>query len=186
MSEQVTSDSRQEPRRNFLLEFWSIAIGGIVSVIPFLAGIAVLLDPLRRSKADGGGKWIRVASSKAVLDDGVPRQFPVITEATDAWTFSPAERVGAVYLTRLPGSRDVQALNVVCPHAGCFVGHDAAGKTFQCPCHTSRFSLAGVIIRPSPSPRDMDDLETRLTDDGLIEVRFVNYYPGKRQRIEKK
>ncbi len=186
MDKQVVSGSRQEPRRNFLLEFWSIGIGGIVSVIPFLAGIAVLVDPLRRSQADGDGKWIRVASSKAVPDDGVPRQFPVITDATDAWTYSPTERVGAVYLTRLPGSPDVQALTVVCPHAGCFVGHDAVRKVFQCPCHTSCFTLAGAIIRPSPSPRNMDDLETRLTDDGGIEVRFVNYYPGKHERIEKR
>ena len=117
MDKQVTSDSRQEPRRNFLLEFWSIAIGGIVSVIPFLAGIAVLVDPLRRSQADGDGKWIRVASSKAVPDDGVPRQFPVITDATDAWTYSPTERVGAVYLTRLPGSPDVLARSDSCIHS---------------------------------------------------------------------
>ena len=31
----------------------------------------------------------------------------------------------------------------------------------------------------------MDGLESRLTDDGGIEVRFVNYYPGKHEQIEK-
>ena len=74
---------------------------------------------------------------------------------------------------------------MVCPHAGCFVGYDAATNVFQCPCHTSAFDLDGEIIPPSPSPRGMDGLETRLTDDGGVEVRFVNYYPGKHERIEK-
>jgi Rieske Fe-S protein len=147
--------------------------------------LAVLLDPLRRGKASEAANFIRVASLEAVPDDGRPRLFPVITEVTDAWTYSPSERVGAVYLRRLPGEKVVHALNVVCPHAGCFVGFEG-GEDFQCPCHTSAFTLDGEIIRPSPSPRGMDPLETRIAADGDgIEVAFVNYYPGKEERIEK-
>ncbi len=185
MSKPIDSDLDQEPRRTFLTEFWSLVIGGIVSIIPGMAGVAVLLDPLRRSKAKGEGNWIRIAPLDAVPDDGIPRKFPVIAEAHDAWTYSPEERVGAVYLTRLAGALDVQALNVVCPHAGCFVGYDATNNFFQCPCHSSCFTPAGKIITPSPSPRDMDPLETRSTEDGGIEVKFVNYYPGKHEQIER-
>ena len=172
------------PRRNFLLEFWAIVTGAIVSLFPVASGLAVLLDPLRKSKGSEGPALVRVAQLESVPDDGVPRQFPVIKDRKDAWTFSPNERVGAVFLVRQPGSAEVNAFNVVCPHAGCFVGYDASNSVFQCPCHTSMFELDGSIIKPSPSPRDMDKLETEM-QEGWVAVRFVNYIPGKHDKIEK-
>ena len=175
----------EEPRRNFLKEFWSVVIGGIVTLFPCLAGIAVFLDPLRRTKSAEGAAYIRIAPLSAVPDDGVPRQFPVIKDRVDAWTFSPNERVGAVFLLRQPGSQDVEAFNVVCPHAGCFVGYDEESKVFQCPCHTSSFNLDGSIIRPSPSPRGMDKFDNVRIEDDWVRVPFANYYPGKHEKIEK-
>jgi Rieske Fe-S protein len=183
MSEHETKDDLKEgPRRNFLLEFWSVLIGGIVGLFPFLAGVALLLDPLRRSAAKAD--FVRVASLDAIPPDGVPRQFPVIKDRTDAWTFSPNERVGAVFLRRQPESDTVEALNVVCPHAGCFLGYDAATDAFQCPCHASAFKLDGAVIRPTPSPRDMDQLEAKV-EDGFVHVAFVNYQPGKHEKVAK-
>lgn len=173
------------PRRNFLLEFWAVAIGGVVSIFPFLAGLAVLLDPLRKGKASTGPKMVRVAQLDAVPDDGVPRQFPVIKDRKDAWTYSPNERVGAVFLIRQPGSETVEAFNVVCPHAGCFIGFDDQNNLFQCPCHTSAFALDGSIIAPSPSPRAMDRLEPTKVENGWVQIPFANYLPGKHEKIEK-
>lgn len=173
------------PRRSFLVKFWAIAIGGVVSLFPILAGIPILLDPLRRARGGSTKQFIRVATLDAVPDDGVPRQFPVVKDATDAWTFSPDERIGAVYLRRLPGEQLPQALNVVCPHAGCFIGYDGTDQVYKCPCHTSSFELDGKVVRPTPSPRDMDPLTVRVSDDGDVEVEFVNYYPGKHERIER-
>lgn len=175
----------EPPRRNFMIEFWAIVTGGFVGLVPFLSGLAVLLDPLRKNKASGEGpELVPVAQLDAVPDDGVPRKFPVIKDRVDAWTFSPDQRVGAVYLIRQPGSEAVEAFNVVCPHAGCSVGYDSASDAFQCPCHTSAFSLDGKKIDPSPSPRDMDQLETENAD-GWVGVRFANYIPGKHEQIEK-
>lgn len=178
-------NSADRPRRNFIVEFWTIAIGGIVGAFPFLAGLAVLLDPLRKSTASEGPELIKIARLDAVPDDGVPRQFPVIKAKKDAWTYSPNERVGAVFLRREPGSDTIDAFNVVCPHAGCFVGYDANSNLFQCPCHTSSFQLDGSIINPSPSPRGMDKLEPTQVEDGWILVPFANYLPGKHEKIEK-
>lgn len=172
------------PRRNFLMEFWAITVGGIVATFPFLAGLAVLLDPLRKGKSAEGAEMVRIARLDAVPADGVPRQFPVIKAKKDAWTYSPNERVGAVFLVRQEGSDEVQSFNVVCPHAGCFIGFDEASNVFQCPCHTSAFTLEGKIIAPSPSPRDMDSLGTKV-EDGWVYVPFVNYIPGKHEQIEK-
>ena len=173
------------PRRNFLTEFWAILIGGIVGVFPFLAGLAVLLDPLRRNKANADGpEMIRIAPVDAVPADGVPRQFPVVKDRQDAWTYSPDQRVGAVFLRRKEDSEAVDAFNVVCPHAGCFIEFKDGGDAFQCPCHTSAFTMDGQKIDPTPSPRDMDRLETKI-EDGWIHVAFANYIPGKHEQIEK-
>ena len=171
------------PRRNFLLEFWSFVVGGMVSVFPAAAGIAVWLDPLRNGAA--GAKMVRIAPLEAIPADGVPRQFPVIKDVVDAWTFSPDERVGAVYLIRDSGTDEIVAFNVVCPHAGCFVGYDNASSKFQCPCHTSSFELDGSIIRPSPSPRDMDRLEGTKVEDGWVYVPFTNFVVGRHEKIPK-
>lgn len=189
MSDENYHDYRNEsddpPRRNFLVEFWAILIGGIVGVFPFLTGLAVLFDPLRRNKASADGpEPVRITQLDAIPDDGLPRQFPVVKAKKDAWTYSPNERVGAVFLVRKPGADSVEAFNVVCPHAGCFVGFDATNEVFQCPCHTSAFELDGSIIAPSPSPRDMDSLEPSV-EDGWVYVKFANYRPGTHEKIEK-
>ena len=185
MNDQAESGPSQAPRRNFLLEFWSVAIGGIIGLVPTVAGIVAILDPLRRSDSDQGKKVIRVASLDAVPADGIPRRFPVVADKKDAWTYSPDESIGAVFLRRLPGTDEVKAFNVVCPHAGCSVGYHRGADVFQCPCHTSAFTLDGEIIDPSPSPRGLDELDTEITSDGGIEVAFVNYYPGKHEQIPK-
>jgi Rieske Fe-S protein len=172
-------------RRGFLAKLSALLIGAAAGIVPFIVGLAVVVDPLRRGRRQGGGRFVRVATLAAVPDDGVPRQFPVIAAARDAWTYSPNERIGAVYLRRMPGDESVTAFNVVCPHAGCFVGYDEEALEYQCPCHTSSFTLDGEIIRPSPAPRGMDRLEARVTADGGVEVAFANYYPGRPDRVEK-
>jgi cytochrome b6-f complex iron-sulfur subunit len=47
----------------------------------------------------------------------------------------------------------VQAVSDVCTHAGCAVVYDHVNKVLNCPCHGSRFSLAGSVLRgPAASP----------------------------------
>lgn len=45
------------------------------------------------------------------------------------------------------------ALSSICTHQGCEVRYDRTGKVLNCPCHGSRFSLAGSVLRgPAASP----------------------------------
>ena len=40
----------------------------------------------------------------------------------------------------------VHALDPVCPHAKCIVDWNSAEKSWDCPCHGSRFSVSGALL----------------------------------------
>jgi Rieske Fe-S protein len=51
----------------------------------------------------------------------------------------------------------LHSYSAVCTHLGCIVQWNGSEKSFDCPCHGSRFSYAGKVIN---SPAN-DDLESR-------------------------
>src|SRR5580765_772232 len=64
-------------------------------------------------------------------------------------------RIGAVNRKSLSGKRlavyradsgELIALSPVCSHAGCIVSWNEAEKTWDCPCHGSRYSAVGEVI----------------------------------------
>ena len=109
----------------------------------------------------------------------------MITERVDAWTRS-IEPIGAVYLRRT-GETEVQALQVVCPHAGCTVENKevkdgTTGETaigFSCPCHKASFDISGKRLeQDSQSPRDLDTLEVEIRNGTEVWVQFQNFKLG--------
>ncbi|MFN0022250.1 MAG: ubiquinol-cytochrome c reductase iron-sulfur subunit [Pirellulaceae bacterium] len=186
-----SSSSGEPPRRHVLVAAMAGIVGLIVGLFPVGAGMLVFLDPILKRKKSGGegtGKpRIRVSSLAAIPEDGTPVQVPVIADLTDAWMRDPNQPVGAVYLRR--NGNNIECLNAICPHAGCFVAYMADRKVFQCPCHTSAFDLNGKrLSEKSPSPRDMDTLNVdpdMLLTASEVWVEYVNYYPGKPNKEEK-
>lgn len=178
-------------RRNFLVATAAAIIGGITSLFPIAVGLFSFADPLRRRNRSNGDGFIRIASFRAVPPDGVPRQFAVISDRTDAWNRYPNEPIGAIYLRRTADEQNqpvIEAFNAICPHAGCFVAYASDRRVFQCPCHNSAFGLDGSIIEPSPSPRPMDTLEAQIRTEGdsqSIWVKFENYYSGRAEKSVK-
>ena len=175
-----------ESRRDFCAKAGSVVLGGLITAVPAAAGVAVVLDPLRRKS--NGGAFLRVTTLEALPNDGVPRKFPILASKTDAWTRTALTPVGAVYLRR-NGDRPPEALNVVCPHAGCFVDYvpteTATAKVgYYCPCHNSAFGLDGRITDPqSPSPRAMDTLEVQVRNGKEVWVKFQNFQAGHAEKI---
>ena len=118
----------------------------------------------------------------ALPADGVPRKFPVLASRVDAWNKFSQVPIGAVYLRR-PNASDVQALNVVCPHAGCFVDFIPGRMLFECPCHKSVFTLDGQIAsKNSPAPRPMDSLTVELRNGKEVWVSLKTSRPGTRKK----
>lgn len=58
---------------------------------------------------------------------------------------------------------DDEQLHVVaarCTHLGCLVAFNNADKTWDCPCHSSRFGLDGTVLNgPAVEPLDRDSLD---------------------------
>jgi glycine/D-amino acid oxidase-like deaminating enzyme/nitrite reductase/ring-hydroxylating ferredoxin subunit len=65
-------------------------------------------------------------------------------------------------VTKIAAYRDedgaLHECSAVCPHLGCIVRFDAIEKTWDCPCHGSRFDRYGRVI-VGPANRDLDPVE---------------------------
>ncbi len=157
-----------------------VALGSAAWAAALLVpGISYLLHPLKRRRGDAGGWW-PVADVEAVpAENAMPVAVPVVGEVVDAWTRSPQQRLGTVWL-RKKGEGQVLALQAECPHLGCSVQLDASRNRFQCPCHESFFDLEGRCTG-GPSPRGMDPLAARVRD-GKVEVNFKRFRTQTRDR----
>ncbi len=178
--DELASDTNAgEGRRSFLTGVSALAVGALATLAPVGAAIAAIFDPLRRASDERD--LVLVARLSAVPEDGSPRKFTVTADRTDAWATYSETPVGAVYLRRV--GEDIRALNVVCPHAGCFVGIAPDRSRFACPCHRSSFDLDGVVNDPSsPSPRDMDTLDVEIRNEDEVWVQFQNFLPGRKDK----
>ena len=165
-------------RRGFFCNL--AAVGAIL--VPAVAGIVALLNPLRQKGA--AGRFVRLTLLDALPDDGTPQRVAVVAERTDAWTKYPPEPVGAVFLRRT-GDK-VSALQVICPHAGCSIDYaktDEGGRFF-CPCHAAQFNLEGKRTDANSfSPRDMDSLEVEVRDNNDVWVKYETFVTGTAKKI---
>ena len=178
---EIISGDPRTSRRGFLKKFLAVVLGGVATIIPVAAGLAVFLDPLRRKSSSKN--FVRVATLDALSDDGAPRKFSVLADRVDAWNKFSNVPIGAVYLRRTEGDK-VEALNVVCPHAGCFVDFKSERGQFLCPCHNSVFAPDGKIAdASSPAARGMDSLEVELRNGKEIWVKFQNFRAGQGGKI---
>ncbi|MFQ5928221.1 MAG: ubiquinol-cytochrome c reductase iron-sulfur subunit [Acidobacteriota bacterium] len=165
-------------RRGFFKKLACGLIGTGLILVPFGAGVIFFLDALRRGSRQRG--FVRVTSVDS-LPMGIPRSFTITGTRTDAWNTDTNVPIGAVYLLR--HEEEVEAFQVICPHAGCFVEYDANSQQFLCPCHDSSFNLDGSIANPdSPSARGLDKVEVKVQGTDVL-VRYQEFQQGIREKI---
>jgi menaquinol-cytochrome c reductase iron-sulfur subunit len=168
-------------RRSFIKSSLAFALGGLAGAVPAGVGVYVFCDPLRLKS--GNNAPVRITSLEALPNDGIPRKFTVVADQEDAWNRYPLTPIGAVYLRRT-GEQKVEALNVVCPHAGCFVDYLGESHSYLCPCHRSTFTLEGAISDPhSPSPRGLDSLAVEIRNGTEVWVKFQNFIAGQKEKV---
>ena len=177
-----------QPRRGFLAKSLGLVLGAAALATPVVVGIISFLNPLRQKGQ--AGELLRLAFLEGLPEGGPPVKFPVIMDRVDAWNRFPKQPVGAVFLRRV--AKDVvQALQVVCPHAGCFVEYKAEYKkhkqvykqVYVCPCHEAVFDLAGKRVEDrSESPRDLDELEVEVRG-AEVWVKFQKFQSSTGEKI---
>lgn len=168
-----------EDRRKFL-KVATCAIGGGV-------GLAVV-GPVLTLVADPAGK-ITVTTPTSPLDLGpaeqfrtgaAPRRVDVVAPLIkDGWSAARNVVLGGAWIRRTAPDKLV-ALSSVCPHLGCAIGWDVMTAGFLCPCHDSRFGVAGNKLT-GPSERGMDELPLEIRD-GRVQLTWVRYKLGQPRR----
>jgi quinol---cytochrome c reductase iron-sulfur subunit, bacillus type len=188
------ADSFRLPqRRSFLTRAVTILIGALVAIFPFAAGLGVFFDPLRRRRAANGANtgdnaaFLRICPLDALPADGVPRLFPIVTDVVDAWSRTPGERIGSVFLTRSDegGKPTVICFTSTCPHLGCAVDWHSSDDHYECPCHVSAFAKDGKKLF-GPALRGLDSLEVKLEESGgqtNVLVAYERFRTGIAERI---
>lgn len=172
------------PRRNFVTEFAAIVTGGLLGVIPAVAGMLFYADPLtRKKKGAGGGEdgFNRVATLAELPTDGTPVRFTVQADKVDAWNIFRNQTIGTVYLRRID-DQNVIAFNDICPHLGCKVDYKPVDSQFFCPCHSSAFDLEGKKLNKIP-PRPLDVLEVKVKPDGTVWVKYQEFQGGIEEKV---
>lgn len=64
---------------------------------------------------------------------------------------------------------EVSGLSLVCKHRGCEVEFNADEKTWDCPCHGSRYNLDGSLMK-GPAKSGLDSVMIKI-ESGKVELK---------------
>lgn len=157
-------ESEKVTRRSFLgvlLGFGAAVVGTALSV-PLLR---VALYPLLHATTQTTWSDVGQADEFAALT--VPAKRLITVEQVDGWRKIVSEK--AIYVLPLKDGV-LRVLSPICPHLGCSIPWNEARQEFICPCHVAVFAPDGAHVS-GPSPRAMDDLESRV-ENGMLQVRY--------------
>jgi Rieske Fe-S protein len=87
-----------------------------------------------------------------VIDRGKPAEAGSSTEVPPGEARVVRDGVGKIGVYRDPGGA-VHAVSLRCTHLGCLLRFNAAERSWDCPCHGSRFDVDGSVLEgPAVDP----------------------------------
>ena len=140
---------------------WGISNGTAAAMI--LADLATgkddhpwldVFDATRIKPVAGGGEFVKEnASVAAHLVAGYLSSKPKNYDALEPGQAAIMKIDGDNVAAFKDETGTVHAVSAVCSHMGCLVGWNATDRTWDCPCHGSRFELSGEVIHgPATQP----------------------------------
>ena len=96
-------------------------------------------------------------------DPPPPQRFEV--GKTDDYLIDTRSILKNIPAVLIHNSKGFKAISLTCQHLGCTV--DAKADGFVCPCHGSRYSADGKILK-GPAERDLRQLKVEITTDNNI------------------
>jgi cytochrome b6-f complex iron-sulfur subunit len=119
-----------------------------------VVGCAAKLPPVRDVPAEGGAVRLTIA------------EYPELQKPGGAVPVRPNGGGKPIMVVRGEGDAFTAHL-LKCTHLGCTVGWNEGERTFDCPCHGSRFKVDGSVLRgPAKAPLT----EYPVTYDGSVAV----------------
>lgn len=160
-------------RRTFL--GWWMAALLTSTVVTGLAPLLLYLWPAPPKNQKKGLLTISVPKPLSQLADGEALKFDAPSNPNSAFIMADGGGDNAAgelafggYAVNNKGKIEVFA--ITCSHLGCSIALNEQARTFDCPCHGSRFHLDGTVLR-GPAPVPLSHLTWKEgTDPNTIQV----------------
>ncbi|NET01800.1 MAG: Rieske (2Fe-2S) protein [Sphaerospermopsis sp. SIO1G2] len=81
--------------------------------------------------------------------------------------FKEKTSLGAVLVIGTSKSKELIAVNPICPHLGCFVDWEAEENIFLCPCHASEFTTEGKV-QYGPATKSLSSYKTKIEKNTVM------------------
>ncbi len=178
-------------RRCFIAQAGAAVLAATAITPAVISAAATVLTPVKKhfsdaqKQAGGTVKEYPVGTFAELPEDGTPILVSIRDELVDGWS-KEVNVIGAIFARRT-GENKMLVLHTMCPHMGSTVGLKKDEKRFFCPSHSAYFDLDGKRLdnngQKNPCKRDMDELNARIADDGMIFVEFLCFKSDSAEKI---